>query len=181
MNYTIEVLKPEEISALLALQKENLKINLDTETIDSQGFVTFVYNPEIIADMMTEPQIIAKFDDTIIGYALTTALTYARKMTLMRPLAELAETLTYQNTPLSSLRYYIIGQVCVRAGFRGIGVFDALYDGHRQLLASRYDCCITEIDWENKRSLAAHKRIGFEIIHEYFDPTSQKKLGSRFA
>ncbi len=174
MNYTIDVLKKEEINALLDLQKENLKTNLDAQTIDSQGFVTFVYTPEIISDMMTEPQIIAKFDDTIIGYALTTSLDYAQKMTLMRPLEEMSKSLIYENAPLTNLRYYIIGQVCVRAGFRGMGVFDALYEGHRQLLSSRYDCCITEIDWENKRSLAAHKRIGFEIIHEFYDPTSQK-------
>ena len=92
----------------------------------------------------------------------------------MKPLVELADTLTYQNSPLSNLRLYIIGQVCVKAGYRGQGVFEALYDGHKQYLTNQYDATITEIALENKRSLAAHKRIGFEIIYEYFDEISQK-------
>ena len=173
-NYTIEILKPTEIQDLLDLQSENLKINLDAQTIDSQGFVTFVYTPNVIEGMMNEPQIIAKSSDTIIGYALTASLDYAHQMTLMRPLAEMSKAIIYKNLPLSEYRYYIIGQVCVKAGFRGIGVFDALYEGHRHILSPRYDCCITEIDFENKRSLAAHKRVGFEIIHTYFDEVSQK-------
>jgi hypothetical protein len=174
LNHTIEVLKPTEIQDLLDLQSENLKINLDAQIIDSQGFVTFVYTPDVIEGMMSEPQIIAKDGDKIVGYALTCSIDYALQMTLMRPLAELSKDLVYQNRPLSDYRYYIIGQVCVKAGYRGMGVFDALYNGHRRILSARYDCCMTEIDFENKRSLAAHKRIGFEIIHEYFEAETHK-------
>jgi hypothetical protein len=173
-NYVIEVLKSNEIQDLLDLQSENLKINLDAQTIDSQGFVTFVYTTDVIEGMMTEPQIIGKDGDTIIGYALTCSIDYALTMTLMRPLAEMSKELLYQNRPLKDYRYYIIGQVCVKAGYRGIGVFDALYEGHRCILSPRFDFCITEIDFENKRSLAAHKRIGFEIIHEYVEAETHK-------
>ena len=173
-NYNITVLKPTEIQDLLDLQSENLKINLDAQTIDSQGFVTFVYDPNVISGMMSEPQIIAKDGDTIIGYALTASLEYAHEMTLMRPLAVMSKELLYQNQPLKNYRYYIIGQVCVKAGYRGIGVFDGLYEGHRRILSPRFDCCITEIDYENKRSLAAHKRIGFEIIHDYVEAENGK-------
>lgn len=174
MSFKIDVLNTDEIQDLLDLQTENLKVNLDAQTIDSQGFVSFIYEPETIKGMMELPQIIAKADDTIIGYALSCSLSYGLKMTLMKPLVELADTLTYQNSPLSNLRLYIIGQVCVKAGYRGQGVFEALYDGHKQYLSNQYDATITEIALENKRSLAAHKRIGFETIYEYFDEISQK-------
>jgi GNAT superfamily N-acetyltransferase len=156
------------------LQTENLKINLDAQTIDSQGFVTFVYSPVVIKGMMSEPQIIAKDGDKIIGYALTVSLEYAHKMTLIRHLAKLSKDHLYQNRPLKDYRYYIIGQVCVRADYRGVGVFESLYEGHRRILSSRFDFCITEIDFENKRSLAAHKRIGFEVIHDYHDAKDDK-------
>lgn len=174
-SFTIAILKKSEITALLQLQSDNLKINLDPQTIDSQGFVSFVYTPNIIEAMMQEePQIVVKDNNLIIGYALTTTLSYGETLTLMKPLVQLSRTLSFKNTPLSQLKYYIMGQVCVRTGYRGIGVFDSLYEGHKQFLSLKYDCVITEIADDNKRSLAAHRRLGFQTIHEYFDETSQK-------
>jgi hypothetical protein len=174
-NFTTTILKKKEINSLLQLQSENLKINLDAQTIDSQGFVSFVYTPKVMTDMMKGgPQIVVKDNDLIIGYALTTTLDYGETITLMKPLIQKSRTLRFNNTPLSELKYYIMGQVCVRAGYRGIGVFDMLYAGHKQFLSDKYDCVVTEIADDNKRSLAAHKRIGFQTIHEYFDDISQK-------
>ncbi len=177
-TYYITTLKEKDILNLLTLQKDNLKQNLDAQTIDSQGFVSFVYSPDDIKGMMKdEPQIIAMDGDEIVGYALTASLEYAQTIKLLQPLVEKSKTLTYDNNtllPLSNLRYYIMGQVCVKAGYRGIGVFDALYQGHKEYLSGKYDGVITEIATENKRSLAAHRRVGFKTIHEYYDEVSEK-------
>ena len=181
-TFNITTLKEEDIHHLLTLQKDNLKQNLDAETIDSQGFVSFVYSPEDIKGMMRdEPQIIAVDGNEIVGYALTASLEYARTVKLLQPLVEKSKTLTYNDTYLqpnsnnsNGLKYYIMGQVCVKIGYRGIGVFDALYEGHKEHLSAKYDGVITEIATENKRSLAAHRRVGFKTIHEYYDDISQK-------
>jgi hypothetical protein len=174
-KFTIDTLKKREITALLKLQSDNLKVNLDVQTIDSQGFVSFVYTPKIIEDMMKEePQIVVKDKALIIGYALTTTLNYGKTLSLIEPLVEMSRTLNFHDKPLSAFKFYIMGQVCVRAGYRGVGVFDSLYQGHKQFLSEKYDCIITEIADENKRSLAAHRRIGFQTIHKYFDDVSQK-------
>lgn len=175
MAILIETLKEADIDALLQLQSDNLKQNLDAPTIESQGFVSFVYTPDIIRGMMAdEPQIIAKDGDLIAGYALTATLTFGQNIPLMRPLIQKSRELTFKDTPLSMLKYYIMGQVCVRRGYRGNGIFDDLYHGHKQYLSSKYDCIITEIATENKRSLAAHKRVGFETIYQYYDDISRK-------
>ena len=174
-TYTIATLKEKDILHLLALQKENLKLNLDSETIQSQGFVSFVYSPDDIKGMMRdEPQIVAMDADEIVGYALAASLQYAQTVELLQPLVEKSKTLTVHDIPLSNLRYYIMGQVCVKAGYRGIGIFDALYQGHKEHLSAKYDGVITEIATENKRSLAAHRRVGFKTIHEYYDEVSDK-------
>lgn len=181
-TFTITTLKEKDILNLLSLQKENLKLNLDAETIESQGFVSFVYFPDDIKGMMqAEPQIIAMDGEEIVGYALTASLDYAQTVKLLQPLVEKSKTLTYNDTHLlsrsarsDSLAYYIMGQVCVKAGYRGIGIFDALYQGHKEHLSSKYDGVITEIATENKRSLAAHRRVGFTTIYEYYDEVSQK-------
>ena len=174
-TYTITTLKEKDILNLLALQKDNLKQNLDAQTIESQGFVSFVYSPDDIKGMMQdEPQIIAIDGEEIVGYALTASLEYAQTVELLQPLTAKSKTLAYNDTPLSNLRYYIMGQVCVKAGYRGIGVFDALYQGHKEYLSGKYGGVITEIATENKRSLAAHRRVGFTTIYEYYDEVNEK-------
>lgn len=175
MAISIETLNEADINALLELQSDNLKQNLDAPTIESQGFVSFVYTPDIIKGMMAdEPQIVAKEGNLIVGYALTTTLSFGQSIALMRPLIQKSRELTFKDTPLSMLNYYIMGQVCVRQGYRGKGIFDDLYQGHKKYLSSKYDCIITEIATENKRSLAAHRRVGFETIYQYYDEVSRK-------
>jgi hypothetical protein len=174
-NYQIDILTQSDIPALLTLQRDNLKQNLDAQIIERQGFVSFVYDiPTMVGMMEGVPQIVAMEDNSIIGYALSVTEAYSRTMVLMNPLIERCDTLKYDNKPLSLSHYYIMGQVCVRAGYRGIGVFDALYQGHKHYLSPHFDYCITEIADDNKRSLAAHKRVGFKTIHEYVDNVSHK-------
>lgn len=177
-SFKTEILKEADIESLLSLQRDNLKQNLDSQTIDSQGFVSFVYDPETIKGMMAEePQIIIKDGDLIIGYALTTTLAFGETMELMKPLVLKSRELLHSSTPSvprAEMRYYIMGQVCIRNGYRGLGLFDLLYQGHKEYLSAQYDCVVTEIADDNKRSLAAHRRVGFKTIHEYFDEVSNK-------
>jgi hypothetical protein len=174
MSFKITILQKGEINDLLALQKENLKANISAETVASQGYVSFLYAPTDIETMMDLPQIIAKDGDIIIGYALSCSYASAQHISLMKPMAELAQTLHYQDKKIQNTLHYFIGQVCVKDGYRGQGVFDALYQGHKKYLSEIYDYTLTEIAIDNPRSLAAHKRIGFDIIYEYYDDFHQK-------
>jgi hypothetical protein len=81
------------------------------------------------------------------------------------------DELEYEGKLVKDYRYYAMGQICVAEGYRGQGLFDGLYAKHKAELSDKFDLCITEIAKRNTRSLAAHKRVGFEIIHEYFDTT----------
>ena len=85
-NFEVGILQTTEIEELLALQRTNLAINLDAQTIESQGFVTFVYAPEAIADMMqAAPQIVVRANNQIVGYALTVTLEAALKKRFNAP------------------------------------------------------------------------------------------------
>ncbi|MBL7815917.1 MAG: hypothetical protein JNL70_12955 [Saprospiraceae bacterium] len=174
--YTIGHLEPSEVDSLLDLQKENLKANLDSETVESQGYVSFRYDPIIIERMRAdEPQIIARTHEGIVGYVLTATIGAMRTIEAAIPMLDMIETLQFKGKPCSEQNYYIIGQVCVKADFRGQGMFEALYEGHRQNFADSYDFCVTEIAVDNRRSLAAHHRIGFETIHVFFDAFNGKE------
>jgi GNAT superfamily N-acetyltransferase len=173
--FEISMLTNEQIDNLLALQQLNLKNNMDVVTQQSQGYLSFPYTNAILRRMMhDEPQPTAFADGQVIGYALTTTLNVCQTIDLMLPLLDMFNQLTYNGKPLSDYRYYVMGQVCVRAGYRGIGVFDALYAKHRDWFADRYDFVVTEIAADNLRSIAAHRRVGFQTLHRYFDAVSQK-------
>ncbi len=175
-NYEIGHLKPEEIDSLLELQRENLPINLDRQTIDSQGYVSFRYNPTIIQRMMAdEPQIIARADNQVVGYALVSTIGATKTIEAAIPMLDMIAQLDYKGKPCREQKYYLVGQVCVKAGYRGIGILEAIYEGHRQVFSDRYDFAVTEVAVDNGRSLAAHHRIGFETIHVFFDDLNGKE------
>ena len=48
----------------------------------------------------------------------------------------------YKGKPMYEYKFYVMGQVCVAAAYRGRGVFDMLYQQHRQLLQHKYDFVI---------------------------------------
>jgi ribosomal protein S18 acetylase RimI-like enzyme len=173
--FEIAMLTNEQIDNLLALQLLNLKNNIDVVTQQSQGYLSFPYTNAILRRMMhDEPQPTAFADGQVIGYALTTTLNVCQTIDLMLPLLDMFNQLTYNGKPLSDYRYYVMGQVCVRTDYRGVGVFDALYAKHRTWFADHYDFVVTEIAADNLRSIAAHRRVGFQTLHRYFDAVSQK-------
>ena len=48
---------------------------------------------------------------------------------------------------------------------RDVGDVLAEYAKHKELMAKEFEVVITEIALRNTRSMAAHKRVGFETIH----------------
>jgi hypothetical protein len=49
------------------------------------------------------------------------------------------------------------------------GVFHALYRGHRERNGKRFDLLVTEVATRNLRSMRAHARVGFEVLHRCRD------------
>ena len=91
------------------------------------------------------PSIIAKDDDQLAGYALVMTTGCRHLVPDLEPMFKQFDSLNYQGRPLSELRYYVMGQICVAREYRGQRVFDGLYDKHRELMKDRYDLVITEI------------------------------------
>ena len=62
-----------------------------------------------------------------------------------------------------------MGQVCVDKDYRGKGLFDLLYQKHKEIYQDQYDFVITEVSTRNHRSIRAHQRAGFQTINTYCD------------
>lgn len=173
-TFEATVLAPADMNSLLQLQRSNLVQHISSQTAKTQGFLTFEYSSDILERMMTDmSQPVITSGETLVGYALATSVGAGEEIALMRPLVKMAGTLSLNGSPISQLRHYFMGQICIREGWRGQGLFDALYTAHKTLFSPDYDCIITEIAADNLRSQAAHARVGFQKIHTYKDAATQ--------
>jgi GNAT superfamily N-acetyltransferase len=169
-----QVRKPVELEQILALQQANLAANVSVDEARDQGFVTAVHSLETLQRMHElAPSIVARSDAELAGYALTMLIEARTYVPILEPMFELLETLSWQGCPLRELPFYVMGQVCVAKAFRGQGVFDALYRGHRECYRERFALLVTEVSTRNGRSLRAHERVGFEPLHRYRDSADE--------
>lgn len=165
----------DDLRGLLALQQRNQVCNVPPDVQREQGFVTLVYTFEQMKRMHdAAPSVIAKDGDTVVGYAITTVPDVRNDVPELAALFDLIDTLDYQGLPLGTYPYYVVGQVCVADGYRGQGIFDALYAHHKALYQNRFRLFITDISARNARSLRAHERVGFRSIHTFHEPTANE-------
>ena len=164
----------KDLEGIIALQKNNLAINLTNKEIQDQGFVTVVHSFDDLKQMNNiEQHVICKDENTVVAYLL--AMTAASKTALpvLIPMFEAFDTILYLDKKISAYNYLVVGQVCVDKNYRGRGILDACYKTYQHLFKHKYDFAITEIATRNQRSIKAHQRIGFTEIHNYTSPDSE--------
>jgi len=151
----------------LRLQRDNLEGTVGAVEAREQGFVTVVHDEGTLRQMHAlAPSVVAQAGGALVGYALAMTAEARQLVPVLEPMFEQLSTLRLS-------RFYVMGQICVAKSHRGRGVFDALYAGHRALYGSRFETMVTEISTRNARSLRAHERAGFEVIHRYRDATDE--------
>lgn len=177
MLYATTVESNAELQQILDLQRLNLKQNISAEEKDEQGFVTMVFNMEMMLQMHElAPSIIVKDDDKVVAYAIVFLKEGRAFYPGMESMFRNFEKISWKGKPFTDFNYYIMGQICVAKEARGQGVVDMLYQKHREIYGSRYDCIVTEIAISNQRSLRAHERIGFKTISTHSDHIDDWKV-----
>lgn len=172
ITYTTSNTK-DELEGILKLQKENLAQGLTVDEIQSQGFVTVNHTYDVLKKMNDlEKHVIAKDDEAVIGYCLAMTKQSRFDIPVLVPMFDVFDQIVYKEKIISTVHYIVVGQVCVGKAYRGRGIFDSCYAAYKEFYSSKYDLAITEIASSNTRSLQAHKRVGFQEIHSYIDPTN---------
>jgi RimJ/RimL family protein N-acetyltransferase len=113
--------------------------------------------------------VVARREGQVVGYALSMDLACGPLVPALEVMFATFERLRFDDRPLTSYRFYVMGQVCVAREVRGAGVFDALYAGHRRWFADRFELLVTDVASRNHRSRRAHARVGFVDLHRYRD------------
>jgi GNAT superfamily N-acetyltransferase len=161
-----------DLSRIIELQRANLEVNARDPV--GQGFVTVVHTLDILERMHAlAPSVVVRDGDVVAGYALVMPHECAPLVPKLGPMFANLRALAWHGRPLTALRWYVMGQVCVAESHRGRGVFDALYEGHAALYGNAYDLVVTEVATRNTRSMRAHARVGFETIDTYRDDVDE--------
>jgi L-amino acid N-acyltransferase YncA len=159
-----------DLEGILSLQQENLSTLLSQEEKDQQGFVTIKHNLEQLQSMHSiAPHVLAIENEQVVGYVLAMTLASREVVPLMVPLFENFDQSEIGGKKITDYNPLVVGQVCVGKSQRGTGLFDKLYTEYREQYASTHDFAITSVALSNYRSLAAHQRVGFKILHTFQD------------
>lgn len=156
---------------MLDLQAINHVSNVLPSVAQEQGFVTVKHNPQVLLRMnQVAPSIIAKDGGLVVGYALVMPRAFAAEVPILQPMFDLLDTLSWKGASLRDHgRWFVMGQICVAEGYRGMGVFDGMYRKMQEHCRADYDFVITEIAERNTRSIRAHERVGFKTLHTFSD------------
>ena len=162
----------EELKQILKLQSSNLIENVSVDAKISDGFVTVKHDLELLTKMNNAArQVIAKENDTVVGYALVMLKEFSELIPVLAPMFEKFNSLSFKNKHLSNYNYYVMGQICISEKFRGQGIFEKLYSKHKKTYSESFEICLTEISVTNTRSMKAHEKIGFQTIYSFKDDT----------
>ena len=162
----VHVSNDTELDGIRLLQRENLRKLIGETEAGKEGFLTAEYSMEMLQQMHRfQPSIIAKDGDTIAGYVIITTKNSYGQHPLLDSLFDSINLLDYNGINLKNVNYILVGQLCVGKAYRGTGLVQKMYGFYQQSLNKEYQYLITDVAQENPRSIKAHLKTGFEIIH----------------
>ena len=164
----------QDLTEILELQAKNHRERLSEEEKSKNGFLSVKHDPATLEAMNREaPQIIAKAGDKVVGFAMVMLESFGREVPELLPLFETLKTTSYKGKKITDQRFYVMGQICVDEQYRAQGMVDKLYRKHKEVYSKKFDICVTEIASGNLRSMKAHQRVGFQIVHTFRDATDE--------
>lgn len=169
------VVTDEHLRAVLELQGLNLPGSITAHEAKEQGFLTVSHSFDLLKEMNAPfPHAGAWVNEELAGYALVMEQRHRNRIPVLRPMFDLLDSLKIQDEPLTAIRYFVMGQICVAKAHRGKGIVKGMYEDLKKRLCPHFDYIITEIATRNTRSMRAHQKIGFKSIHTYTSPEGEE-------
>ena len=153
----------DELEQIRTLQLQNSSQNISSEEKLQEGFVTVQHTVALLEQMNSAcAHIIAKNNDTVVGFALVMLSNFRNEIEVLIPMFERIDELVPKDKT-----YVVMGQICVDKNYRKQGIFRGLYHFYKEELQHQFDYLITEVAAINIRSMQAHEAVGFKTIDTY--------------
>ena len=160
----------EDLQGIIDLQKANLSTLISEDEKANQGFVFVQHSLEDLKKLNDiEAHIVALDGNIIAAYILAMTKDSRADIPQLVPMFRQFDEIMFNGRKVSEYNYIAVGQVCIGKSYRGEGLFDKCYAKYREAFENKYDFAITEISTSNHRSMRAHFRVGFEVIHTFHD------------
>jgi hypothetical protein len=148
--------EPNDYPAILDLQSANFIANLSEEE-RREGFLSAQFSPEQTAQIAQDlGTMLAVVDGRVAGFLCAFRNEFQTGSPLIAQMIASYDRLIFDGRPLSALRSYIYGPVCIAKEFRRRGVLRGLYEAQKNDLAGRFDVGIAFVARSNLHSLNAH-------------------------
>ena len=158
------------LQQILELQRNNLRINLSPFEMSNEGFVTLQYHFEDLKKMHDEtPHLIVHKEGKVAGYALAMPRKYGHLFPELDSMFQTIDEELSKIAPNLEMNYLAMGQICIAKEFRGMGLFQQIYDVYLNKYKTQFGYVVTEIARINTRSLHAHKKVGFQEVAIHVD------------
>jgi hypothetical protein len=157
----------KDFPKILELQKKNLLKNLEPQD-QQDGFLSIEYNADQLARLNQDLGIfVAVEDDHLSGYLIAQTMDFAMKSALISTMVKRFPDVQYNARPLSGLKTFIYGPVCINKESRGQGILEGLYSVMLKAL-QKYDAGVAFVSEKNPRSLYAHRdKLGMKPVDEF--------------
>lgn len=140
---------PRDITGIAQLQQENSAVN--------NGTLSAALSESTIAEMIAEmPVIVARSDDKVMGFLMTSALTKHKNIPIIQ--AMLAAYSGGGNA-------FLYGPICVSSDARNQGLAKKMFAALRPLVAGREGVLFIRND--NAPSIKAHINMGMTLVAEF--------------
>ncbi len=160
----------DELHQIIKLQRDNHTSSVSPLQAREEGFVTVMHSFPLLKEMnKAAPQIIARDSERVVGYALVMLKSFSEMIPVLQPMFDKLRAVKYEQRTITDHSFYVMGQICIDRSYRGQGVFDALYQKHEEIYGGGFELCVTSVSTSNVRSMRAHERVGFRIVHTFRD------------
>ena len=178
-NITYRLATKADLDQVHRLQ-ERYHVSTISDEDRPDGFVTTLFTTEQFERLINDEGglSIALDGDKVIAYAMAASWEYWSEWPLFAHMIKDLPDTEYLGRTMSMENSYQYGPICVDKEYRGTGVFAHLFDFSRASMRDRYPVLLTFVNQINPRSLAAHRKLGLDLVKEFqFNNNDYYELG----
>lgn len=158
--------KLDDFSQIIELQNVNLLSARQNDL--AGGFLATAYTAAQFQQMNEEMcVVVCEADGNLCGYLGSCHIDFFRQFPIAKAMIDRLNLANYRGSSLDLSRVLFANPICIKAHYRGQGVYLELCKTLFPYLPEQYDLAAAFVPVENKRSFTAASRLGFDLFDQF--------------